>query len=261
MAMAAQGMPSPGLVLATLAGGAMAAGGANAVNCYLERDTDKLMGRTQRRPLPRGRVDPEKALAFGILLAGGGFIVLQSLVNLLAAGLAAGAGLFYVPVYTLLLKRTTSQNIVIGGAAGAMPPVVGWAAVTGSLDMPAFILFAIVLTWTPPHFWALALNYGSDYKRAGIPMLPVAHGVEETARHIFLYSLLMVAVTTLLFSVEAAGYVYLATALLLGGIFIWLAFELWQRPRPTSAMALFRYSVLYLALLFAAMVVDEAVRL
>ncbi len=259
--MAAQGAPAPGLVLATLAGGAMAAGGANVINCYLERDTDRLMGRTQWRPLPRGQVDPEKALAFGIFLGGAGFIVLESFANLLAAGLAAAANLFYVLVYTLLLKRSTPQNIVIGGAAGAMPPVVGWAAVTGSLDVPDFVLFAIILIWTPPHFWALALNFAADYQRAGIPMLPVAHGLVETARQIFLYSLLLVAVSTLLFAVGAAGYVYLAAAFALGSVFVGLALQLWRQPGPRTAMALFRFSVLYLALLFAAMVVDQAVRL
>ena len=176
MVLAKGGWPSVWLMLVTVAGGAIVAGGANAMNCYFDRDIDGLMLRTRGRPLPAGQIEPERAAVFGIILAAVGFLMLQVFVNLLAACLTLGAFAFYVVVYTLLLKRTTPLNIVIGGAAGAMPPVVGWAAVTGSVEAPALVLFAIVVLWTPPHFWALALNYNSDYKRAGVPMLPVVVG-------------------------------------------------------------------------------------
>jgi protoheme IX farnesyltransferase len=214
------------------------------------------MLRTRGRPLPAGHIEPERAVVFGVLLAGLGFVILQSFANLLAAFLTLGAFAFYVGVYTLLLKRTTPLNIVIGGAAGAMPPVVGWAAVTGEIGLPALILFAIVTAWTPPHFWALALNYNSDYQRAGVPMLPAIAGPEETRRQILVYSVGLIAVTLLLPLTGSSGLVYLTGALALGGLFLYFAVRLWRRPSPRAASALFRYSIAYLGLLFAAVALD-----
>jgi protoheme IX farnesyltransferase len=256
MILAEGGWPSPWLIVATVAGGAIVAGGANAMNCYFDRDIDGLMLRTRGRPLPAGHIEPERAVVFAVLLAGIGFLVLQSFANLLAAFLTIGAFAFYVGVYTLLLKRTTPLNIVIGGAAGAMPPVVGWAAVTGSVGVPALILFAIVTAWTPPHFWALALNYNSDYQRAGVPMLPATAGADETRRQILIYSLGLVAVTLLLPITGSAGPVYLAGALALGGVFLYFAARLWREASGRAASALFRYSIAYLGLLFAAVALD-----
>ena len=256
MILAEQGLPSPWLVLATLAGGSLAAAGANAMNCYFDRDIDSLMLRTRGRPIPAGQIEPEKAALFGIVLGGSGFLILEAFTNLLAALLTLGAFAFYVVVYTLLLKRTTPLNIVIGGAAGAIPPVVGWAAVTGEVGLPALVLFGIVVLWTPPHFWALALNYSNDYERAGVPMLPVVVGVEETKRQILLHTLALVAVSLLLFTSGATGLLYLSAALVLGGLFIVYALRLWVEPTGKGAAALFRYSIIYLALLFAAMAVD-----
>jgi len=257
MVMATDGMPSLGLVAATLIGGAVGAGGANAINCYIDRDLDRLMARTKRRPLPSGQVEPESALVFGLALGTLAFIEMTVLVNLLSAFLTMAAMLFYVLVYTVWLKRRTPQNIVIGGAAGAMPPLIGWAAVTNAVELPAFVLFAIIFFWTPPHFWCLALRYSGDYRAAGIPMLPVAHGEEETRWHILLYSLLLVGVTLLLYPAQAAGWVYLVAALLLGGRFVALAASLWREATPSAAHRLFKYSTTYLALLFGAMVLDQ----
>ncbi len=259
MILAEGGWPSPWLVLATVAGGAVAAGGANAMNCYFDRDIDGLMLRTRGRPVPAGQVEPEKAAVFGIVLGGAGFLLLEASANLLAALLTMGAFAFYVVVYTLLLKRTTPLNIVIGGAAGAMPPVVGWAAVTGEVGAPALVLFAIVVLWTPPHFWALALNYSSDYARARVPMLPMVVGERETRRHILLHSLALVAVSLLLTASGATGLIYLGAALVLGVVFIAYALRLWRDTSARAAAALFRYSILYLALLFGAVAVDALV--
>ncbi|HEY8489961.1 MAG TPA: heme o synthase, partial [Dehalococcoidia bacterium] len=256
MVLAQEGMPSPWLILATLIGGTLAAGGAHAVNCYVDRDIDRVMSRTQRRPLPRHEVPPERALIFGLTLGWIGFLELAALVNVLSAMLALSALVFYVLVYSLWLKRTTPQNIVIGGAAGAIPPLVGWAAVTNSVGLPALILFAIIFMWTPPHFWALALRFQEDYRRAGVPMLPVVKGADETRREILVYTALLVGVTLLLFAVSGAGYVYLLSALLLGGLFLARAYRLWRDPERQSAMKLFHFSITYLALLFAAMVAD-----
>lgn len=258
MVLAADGAPSVWLILATLFGGTLSAGGANAINCYLDRDIDQLMRRTSGRPLPSHRVEPERALAFGVWLGALGFLFLATSVNLAAALLATGALLFYVFVYTLWLKRRTAQNIVIGGAAGAMPPVVGWAAVTGTVELPAVLLFLLVFVWTPAHFWALALNLGQDYRRASVPMLPVVAGEEETRRQIFAYSLLTVVVSVLLVPLGVAGFVYLSAALLLGAGFVAGAIKLWRHGSRRAALALFKYSLLYLALLFAALVVDQA---
>ena len=261
MILAQNGLPSPGLVLVTLIGGTLSAGGANAINCYLDRDIDSLMYRTRARPLPAGWVAPEQALLFGVALGLAGFELLALAVNLLSAALAASALLFYVFVYTLWLKRTSSQNIVIGGAAGALPPVIGWAAVTGSLSWPALVLFAIIFLWTPPHFWALALRYRSDYARAGVPMLPVVRGEAETNRQIVVYSVLVAAASLALVPVGGMGPIYFAAAALLGAGFVALAVRLWWQPRPQASRALFLYSLLYLGALFAAVAVDRLVAL
>ncbi len=257
--LAADGLPSIRLLALTLVGGALTAGGANSVNCYLDRDIDRLMTRTHGRPIPAGRLEAGHALLFGLLLGATGILILEAFVNSLAALLALGANAFYVLVYTIWLKRTTAQNIVIGGAAGAMAPLVGWAAVTGSLDLPALALFGIILTWTPPHFWALALIYSSDYQRAGVPMLPITNGVAKTTDQILLYSLLLVAVSVSLRASGAAGYLYLATSLVLGAPFIFFAYQLRQAPSNRGALRLFRYSLYYLALLFIAVIVDTYV--
>jgi protoheme IX farnesyltransferase len=256
MVLAAHGLPSPWLVLATLLGGTIAAGSANAINCYLDRDVDEIMRRTRRRPLPAHRVSPENAFRFGYVLGAMSFLFLSIAVNVLAASLALSAIAFYVFVYTLWLKRTTTQNIVIGGAAGAVPALVGWAAVTGSVGLPAWVLFAIVFAWTPPHFWALALRYRADYAAAGIPMLPVVRGAEETRRQILQYSLALFVTTLVLYPVGHMGPVYLGTAVVLGGLFVYLALRLWRERTPALAMSLFRFSIAYLALLFAAVAAD-----
>ena len=259
MILAEQGWPSTWLVVATVAGGALAAGGAGALNCYFDRDIDGLMLRTRSRPLPAGQIEPERAALFGIALGGIGFLVVEAFVNLLAAFLTLGAFAFYVIVYTMILKRTTPLNIVIGGAAGAVPPLVGWAAVTGEVGAPALVMFAIVVLWTPPHFWALSLNYTSDYERAGIPMLPVVVGQEETKRHILLHTVALAAVSLLLFTTGAAGFVYLTAAVVLGGLFVYYAVRLWRDSSARASVTLFRYSIVYLSLLFAAIAADGLV--
>jgi len=253
-----------GLVAWTLIGGTLAAGSANAINCYLDRDIDELMTRTRRRPLPAHQVEPERAVIFGIVLGIVSFVVMAWFVNLLAAFLTLLAIGFYVVVYTMLLKRTTPQNIVIGGAAGALPPVIGWAAVTGDVGIPALILFAIVFYWTPPHFWALSLRIRKDYAAAGVPMLPVVKGIPETTRQIALYTLLMVAISLVLWPVAHMGLVYLGAAVGLGAVFIWQAYALWRRgsseeASTRGAIALYRYSISYLSLLFLAIAVDSLV--
>lgn len=256
MMLAQRGMPSPWLVLATLVGGAAAAGSANAINCYLDRDIDEVMRRTRSRPLPAHQVSPDGALRFGYALGAISFFFLSITVNVLAASLALSAIAFYVFVYTLWLKRTTTQNIVIGGAAGAVPALVGWAAVTGTVGLPAWVLFAIVFVWTPPHFWALAMRYRGDYAAAGVPMLPVVRGEEETRRQILLYSLVLLGTTLLLYPVARMGPVYLATAIALGGVFVYQALRLWHERTPALAMSVFRFSIVYLTLLFAAVGAD-----
>jgi heme o synthase len=259
MAIAKQGLPPLALVIPTLLGGAMAAGSANCINCYIDRDIDQIMGRTQRRSLPSGRVEPRQALIFGIFLGVASFIVLALFVNLLSAVLATSAILFYVFVYTLWLKRSTVQNIVIGGAAGAVPVLVGWAAVTNSLSLPAIWLFAIIFFWTPPHFWALSLLIQKDYEKAGIPMLPVVKGEAETRRQILLYSLLLLALTLVLFVMGTMGYFYLAGAVILGGGLVYLAIRLWRDQSKKWARTLFWYSNMYLAAIFAIMVLDRVI--
>jgi protoheme IX farnesyltransferase len=260
MILAARGVPSLWLILATLIGGTMSAGGANAINQYIDRDIDELMARTRRRPLPAHAIRPGNAVAFGIGLGIAGFIWLALIVNLPAALLSAGALAFYVFVYTMWLKRSSPQNIVIGGAAGAAPALVGWAAVTGRVEWPAVVLFMIVFLWTPPHFWALSLRYRRDYQAAGIPMLPVVAGVEATTRSIFLYSVILVGGTLVLWPVAPTGPIYPAAAVLLGAVFVGRARQLRAKRSPKAAMSLFRYSIAYLALLFGAVALDTLVR-
>jgi len=258
MMLAAGGMPPIWLVLATLVGGTIAAGSANVINCYLDRDIDEVMRRTRKRPLPAQQVEPEQALAFGFALGVVSYLFLSITVNVLAASLALSAIAFYVFVYTMWLKRTTAQNIVIGGAAGAVPALVGWAAVTGTVGLPAWILFAIVFVWTPPHFWALAMRYSGDYAAAGVPMLPVVRGEGETRRQILLYSLALFATTLLLVPVADMGPVYTATAVVLGGLFVWQALRLWRDGSPAESMRLFKFSIVYLGVLFLAVALDAA---
>ncbi len=257
MIVAADGWPSPLLVVATLLGGALAAGAANAFNHYLDRDIDAIMRRTAHRALPAGVLRPRQAVWFGLVLAVLSFVVLAVFANLLAALLAQAAIVFYVFVYTRWLKRSSPSNIVIGGAAGAVPPLVGWAAVTDSVGLLALYLFAIIFYWTPPHFWALSLLIKDDYARARIPMLPVVRGGAETRRQIVLYSLLMVAITLLLVPFQLAGLFYLASAVLLGGLFVFYAVRLLREASAVAARLLFKYSVVYLYLILAAIVVDQ----
>ena len=252
------------LTLWTLVGGTLAAGSANAINCYLDRDIDELMVRTRRRPLPAHQVDPERAIVFGLVLGVISFVVLAWFVNLLAAFLALLAIAFYVVVYTIVMKRTTPQNIVIGGAAGALPPVIGWAAVTGNVGIPALLLFALVFYWTPPHFWALSLRIRKDYAAAGVPMLPVVRGIPETTRQIGLYAILMVAISLILWAVVRMGWIYLIAAVVLGAIFLRQAYRLWRQGSSeegstAGAIRLYKYSISYLTLLFAAIALDAIV--
>jgi protoheme IX farnesyltransferase len=252
------------LVFWTMLGGTLAAGSANAINCYLDRDIDLLMTRTRRRPLPAHQVEPERAVVFGLVLGVLSFGIMAWFVNLVAAFLTLLAIAFYVVVYTILLKRSTPQNIVIGGAAGALPPVIGWAAVTGNVGIPALLLFALVFYWTPPHFWALSLRIRKDYAAAGVPMLPVVKGIAETTRQIGLYTVLMVAISLVLWAVARMGAIYLGAALVLGAIFLWQAYGLWRRgaseeASTAGAIRLYRYSISYLTLLFLAVAVDALV--
>ena len=259
MFLAAQGPPPLSMVLLVCLGGALGAGGANALNHFLEQDIDSMMSRTSRRPVAGNRIPPSRALAFGILLNILAFGLLAAWVNLLAASLTMAASIFYILVYTSWLKRTTPHNIVIGGAAGAIPPLVGWAAVTGGLDLPAVYLFTIVFFWTPPHFWALALLIEKDYERAGIPMLPVVAGREATVGNIFLYSLVLIALTLVFAATSAVGWIYLGSAAVLGGIFLILAWRLKRGSTTPRARALYLYSLLYLALLFVAILTDSMI--
>jgi heme o synthase len=259
MMMAERGWPSTGLVVLTLLGGALAAAGAGAINCWIDRDIDGEMLRTRRRPLPDGRIAPGHALLFGILLGLMAFVLLAFWVNVLAATLAISGLLFYVFVYTLWLKRSTVQNIVIGGAAGAIPPVVGWAAVTHRVDLTAVYLFAVIFLWTPPHFWALALRLRGDYARAKVPMLPVVRGEAAARRQIVAYTLILVAVTLAVVLTGVLGPIYLAGAALLGAGFIALALVNLLARRQRWSRVLFDYSIAYLGLLFAVMVADRMI--
>jgi len=256
MTMEVAGDPSVSLVLLTCAGGYLSAGGAGAINHYWDRDIDARMRRTADRPIPSGRVSPAAAVRFGIALQVASFLLLSLTVNVLAASLALGGFIGYVGVYTMWLKRRTPQNIVIGGAAGAMPPLVAWAATRGSLSWTAVYLFAIVFYWTPPHFWALSLLMKDEYADVGVPMLPVVRGEDVTRLHIVLYTALLYAVSQLPFCVGVFGGVYLGASMALGLAFIGGAVWLYRRADRRTALHLYLFSMLYLALLFAAMVLD-----
>jgi heme o synthase len=257
MAIAKGGLPDWRLVLATLIGGALSAGSANALNCYIDRDIDQVMGRTQRRSLPAGKVQPVPALIFGIIIGIASFIILYAFVNLLSAILATAAILFYVLIYTMGLKRNTAQNIVIGGAAGAVPVLVGWAAVTNSVSLTAIWLFAIIFYWTPPHFWALSLLISKDYEKAGVPMMPVVAGEKETKRQILLYTLLLIAVTLMLFVMRSMGYFYLIGSLITNGVLFYMTIRVVRDKTKHWARTLFWFSNLYLVIIFAIMVLDR----
>jgi len=256
MILAEDGLPGVWLMIATLVGGALAAGGANAINMYVDRDIDKLMHRTAKRPLVTGVIAPRNALVFAITLEVVAFVELWVWVNLLSAVLAVSATLFYVFIYTLWLKRTSKQNIVIGGAAGAMPVLVGWAAVTNSLAWAPVVLFGIIFMWTPPHFWALAFKYKDDYEAAHVPMMPVVATFRRTAVEIMVYTLIMVGLTLLLAPVAHLGLLYVVSAVVLGVGFIAMAARMWMRATPKASMQLFSYSITYLTLLFVIMAVD-----
>ena len=253
------GNPSAGRIALTCVGGYLSAGGAGAVNHYWDRDIDARMARTADRPVPSGRVSPRAALIFGIVLAALSFALMSFTINDLAASLALAGFVGYVGVYTIWLKRRTTQNIVIGGAAGAMPPLVAWAATRGSLSWTAVYLFAIVFYWTPPHFWALSLLMKDEYAEVGIPMLPVVRGERETRKHILLYTLLLYAVTQLPFCAGGFGVIYLVGSMVLGLAFIAGSWLLYRRADRRSALRLYLFSMLYLALLFATMVVAAKV--
>jgi protoheme IX farnesyltransferase len=259
MVVAERGLPSGWLILATLVGGSLAAGGANATNMVIDRDIDKKMRRTSRRPLVTGEITPRNALIFAVALEAVAGAWLALVVNPLSAALALAATLFYVLVYTVWLKRTSTQNIVIGGAAGAVPVLVGWAAVTGKLALAPFAMFAIIFAWTPPHFWALAIRYREDYARADVPMLPVVATFDETARKIVAYTLVLWAVSLAFWPLGHMGVIYLGSAIVLGAMFIAKAVKLARSHVPDSAMRLFRFSITYITLLFAAMAVDQLV--
>ena len=259
MVLAERGWPSTWLIVATLIGGTLAAGGANAINQVADRDIDELMHRTSARPLPAGSLTPSRALAFGLALGAISAIWLTLTVNLLAALLALAALGFYVLVYSYYLKRNTTQNIVLGGAAGAAPPVIGWAAVTGEVGIEALFLFLIVFYWTPPHFWALALVLSDDYERAGVPMLPVVRGEAETKRQIVLYTLMLIGLTLAFTLIGGLSLIYFATAVGGGAAFLYLAIRLARSEGIADAMPLFHYSIVYLVLLFAAVAIDELV--
>lgn len=259
MVLAAEGLPGAGLITTVIIGGALASGGASALNHWLDRDIDRKMERTSTRPVASERVSGRQALVFGLILNVLAFALLWWGANLLAALLAMAGSVFYVLVYTKWLKRTTTQNIVVGGAAGAVPPLVGWAAVTGGLTLPAFYLFAIIFFWTPPHFWALALLIRRDYAEAGVPMLPVVAGEDSTRKHILLYTLALTMLTILLYlATESLGLVYLISAIVLGLGFVAYAVRLFKRTGPRAAAPIYRYSLLYLALLFLVIMGDGA---
>ncbi len=277
MIVAERGLPSLWLVTCTVLGGTFAAGGANAINMYVDRDIDRLMERTKRRPLVTGAMSPRAALTFAICLEVVAFAFLWATVNLLSAVLAVAACLFYVFVYTLWLKRSSSRNIVIGGAAGAVPTLIGWSAVTGTLDWAPVILFAIIFYWTPPHFWALAIRYRDDYAAADVPMLPVVESLRRTSVRILGYTLLLWALTVAFSPIAGMGDVYLGSAIVLGAVFTWYSLRLVRMQQPpgaavwpaggvaevdlrASAMRLFTWSITYITLLFGAMALDQLLR-
>jgi protoheme IX farnesyltransferase len=260
MVMAERGMPPLGLTLMTLAAGALAAGSAGAFNCVLDRDIDRIMRRTMTRPVATGRIAVPAAVAFASLLGALSFVLFYLYVNPLAAWIALAGNAYYVIVYTLWLKRATTLNIVIGGAAGALPPLVGWAAVAHSVGAPALGLFALIFLWTPPHFWALALVSSADYERAKVPMLPNVRGERRTKIEIFAYSIVMVAASLALTPLGVMGLWYFVPASILGAVFVWDAWKMLSGPTQPLARALFKYSLLYLALMCVAMVLDRVIR-
>ena len=260
MVVAKRGLPSLTLMSWTLIGGALAAGGANAINMYVDRDIDQLMERTKNRPLPSGALKPRNALVFAIILEIVAFAQLWATVNLLSACLAVSATLFYVFIYTLWLKRTSTRNIVIGGAAGAVPVLVGWSAVTNSLGWAPVVLFAIIFYWTPPHFWALAVKYADDYRNADVPMLPAVTDLRTVGVRIVWYSVVLVAITIAFTPVGHMGWYYTVSAVVLGAAFLAMAVQLLRTPTPKVAMRLFGFSITYLTLLFVAMAADQLIR-
>ncbi len=260
MVVAERGLPSLWLITATVLGGTLAAGGANAINMYVDRDIDQVMERTKNRPIASGVIAPRNALIFAVAIEVVAFLFLWATVNLLSAVLAVSACLFYVFVYTLWLKRTSTRNIVIGGAAGAAPVLIGWSAVTNSLDWPPIVLFAVIFYWTPPHFWALAIRYREDYAKVDVPMLPVVASMRTTATRILLYTLVLWALTLLFAPVAGMGDIYIGAALVLGGVFTWYASRLLRDSSPKAAMRVFTWSISYITLLFGAMALDQLVR-
>jgi heme o synthase len=260
MIVAERGLPSLWLMAATVIGGTFAAGGANAINMYVDRDIDRVMARTRKRPIAAGRIAPRSALTFAVGLEVAAFAFLWATVNLLSAVLAVAACLFYVFVYTLWLKRTSSRNIVIGGAAGAAPVLIGWAAVTNSLAWAPVVLFAVIFYWTPPHFWALAIRYRDDYARAEVPMLPVVASLRTTAVRILGYTLLLWALTLLFAPVAGMGPLYIGAALVLGAVFTAYAVRLLRDTTPAAAIRVFTWSISYITLLFGAMALDQLLR-
>jgi heme o synthase len=260
MIVAERGLPSLWLIIATVVGGTLAAGGANAINMVVDRDIDKVMNRTRKRPLATGVISPGAALAFAVALEVVAFVLLWTAVNLLSAVLATAACLFYVFVYTLWLKRTSSYNIVIGGAAGAVPVLIGWSSVTGTLSWPPVILFGVIFYWTPPHFWALAIRYREDYARVDVPMLPVVTSFKKTAQRMLLYTLALVALTVAFAPVAGMGALYVATAVVSGAVFTAFAVRLLRDGSPQMAMRMFAWSITYITVLFGAMAADELLR-
>jgi protoheme IX farnesyltransferase len=259
MVVGAQAWPSLSLVFWTLLGGFLAAGGSGAINQYIDRHDDNKMQRTAMRPLPAGRLTPGEGLAFGVAAALASFYLMVAMVNFLAALLTLAGIIYYVLLYSMLLKKTTVQNIVIGGGAGAIPPLVGWAAATGSLNIPALFLFAVVFMWTPPHFWALALVRKKDYARAGVPMLPVVRGEKETRWQIFLYTIELVILTLVLPLFGLGGGIYFIAAIVLGGLLLLSAWRVWRGEGNKVAWKMYRHSSMYLAFLFLALMVDALV--
>lgn len=257
---AARGIPAISTMFFTVIGGTLAAGGAHVVNMVVDRDIDAVMHRTQNRPLVTGLVKPNEAMVFAVVLEVVAFALLWSTINLISAVLAFAAFAWYVFVYTLWLKRTTSRNIVIGGAAGAVPVLIGWTSVTGALAWPPVILFFVIVYWTPPHFWALAMRFKDDYTAAEVPMLPSVEGYHATAVRIIGYTVVLWALTLVFGPVADMGIIYLAAATVLGGVFLWFAVKLKQNESPKFAMKMFGYSITYVTLLFGAMVVDQLVR-
>jgi protoheme IX farnesyltransferase len=257
---AARGIPGLATMVFTVIGGTLAAGGAHVVNMVVDRDIDAVMHRTQNRPLVTGIVKPNEAMVFAVVLEVVAFALLWSTINLISAVLAFAAFAWYVFVYTLWLKRTSSRNIVSGGAAGAVPVLIGWTSVTGALAWPPVILFFVIVYWTPPHFWALAMRFKDDYSAAEVPMLPSVEGYHATAVRIIGYTVVLWALTLVFGPVADMGIIYLATATVLGGVFLWFALKLKKTESPKFAMKMFGYSITYVTLLFGAMVVDQLVR-